>query len=128
MWRIWKADKFDFLVVLGTFFGVIFENVEIGLLVGVALSMIKLLVNYTRPLLVVQGEVPGSGVYRSIQQYTHATDSPGILVIRVDAPILFTNANFVRERTVKMATKYEDQNDEPLTVRIIIAVLYVGCM
>lgn len=32
---LWKIDKFDFLACMGAFFGVIFKNVEIGLLVAV---------------------------------------------------------------------------------------------
>ena len=32
---LWKIDKFDFLACMGAFFGVIFKNVEIGLLIAV---------------------------------------------------------------------------------------------
>lgn len=118
-WRIWKTDKIDFLVVIGTFLGVIFESVEIGLLVGVALSMFKILVQVTRPQLTVLGEVPGVSVYSSVNQYKYAKENPGILVLRVDAPIYFTNANYLREKTLTLATKYEaHHDDEPLTVSL----------
>jgi high affinity sulfate transporter 1 len=33
---IWKVDKFDFLALLGAFFGVLFISVEIGLLIAVS--------------------------------------------------------------------------------------------
>lgn len=32
---LWKIDKFDFVACMGAFFGVIFKNVEIGLLIAV---------------------------------------------------------------------------------------------
>ena len=34
--RLWKVDKFDFVVCMGAFFGVIFKSVEIGLLIAVS--------------------------------------------------------------------------------------------
>lgn len=34
-YHIWKVDKMDFLACAGAFFGVLFESVEIGLLVAV---------------------------------------------------------------------------------------------
>lgn len=116
MWKIWKADKIDFLVVVGTFFGVIFASVEIGLLIGVALSMFKILVLVTRPHLAILGEIPGAAVYRNIRQYKYAKTQEGILALRIDAPIFFTNANFIRERVLTMAEKYESQHGIELTV------------
>lgn len=32
---LWKIDKFDFIACMGAFFGVIFDSVEIGLLIAV---------------------------------------------------------------------------------------------
>ncbi|XP_073063908.1 high affinity sulfate transporter 2-like [Primulina eburnea] len=40
---IWKIDKFDFMACMGAFFGVVFVSVEIGLLIAVALSIAKIL-------------------------------------------------------------------------------------
>jgi len=74
--------------VVGTFFGVIFASIEIGLLIGVALSMFKILVLVTRPHLAILGEIPGAAVYRNIQQYKYAKTQEGILALRIDAPIL----------------------------------------
>lgn len=35
---LWKIDKFDFVACLGAFFGVIFANVETGLLIAVRIT------------------------------------------------------------------------------------------
>lgn len=121
VWRIWKADKWDFLVVLGTFFGVIFDSIEIGILVGVCISMLKILVLVTRPSLTVLGNIPKASVYSSVKQYKFAEETPGILVLRVDAPILFTDINFIREETLTLASKHNLHNEEPLTVSTVPA-------
>ena len=37
-------------------------------------------------------------VYRRMDQYATAQTVPGVLVLRVDAPIYFANASYLRER------------------------------
>lgn len=113
--QIWKTDKLDFLVSFGTFLGIIFDSVEIGLLVGVGLSMLKVLVQITRPHLATLGLVPGTGVYRNIQQYMHAELTAGVYVLRVDGPLYFPNANFVREKVLNVVAEYAEANGETIT-------------
>ena len=33
--RLWKVDKFDFVVCMGAFIGVVFASVEVGLVIAV---------------------------------------------------------------------------------------------
>ncbi|KAK4405099.1 Sulfate transporter 1.3 [Sesamum angolense] len=70
---IWKIDKFDFVACMGAFFGVVFVSVEIGLLIAVAISFAKILLQVTRPRTAVLGKIPRTTVYRNIQQYPEAT-------------------------------------------------------
>ncbi|KAL8523574.1 hypothetical protein ACS0TY_013519 [Phlomoides rotata] len=95
---IWKIDKFDFVACMGAFLGVVFFSVEIGLLVAVSISFAKLLVQVTRPRTALLGKIPRTNVYRNIQQYPEATKVPGVLIIRVDSAIYFSNSNYIRER------------------------------
>ncbi|CAI5929212.1 unnamed protein product [Closterium sp. NIES-64] len=116
IWKIWKADKVDFIVALGTFLGILFDSVETGLLVGVCLSMLKILVQITRPHLATLGLVPGTGVYRNIQQYLQAEVTEGVYVLRVDGPLYFPNANYVREKVLSLADAYrDDHNGDSIT-------------
>ncbi|KAJ1404740.1 STAS domain [Sesbania bispinosa] len=106
---LWKIDKFDFVACMGAFFGVIFKSVEIGLLIAVAISFAKILLQVTRPRTAVLGELPGTAVYRNIQQYPKATQIPGMLIIRVDSAIYFSNSNYVKDRILKWLTDEEVQ-------------------
>lgn len=45
---VWRTDKLDFLAVLGTFFGILFVSVEIGLVIGTGFSLLKLLIQVGR--------------------------------------------------------------------------------
>ncbi|WVZ55831.1 hypothetical protein U9M48_006440 [Paspalum notatum var. saurae] len=95
---IWKVDKLDFLACLGAFFGVIFASVEYGLLIAVAISIAKILLQVTRPRTALLGKLPRTTIYRNVEQYPDATKVPGLLILRVDSAIYFTNSNYVKER------------------------------
>lgn len=97
---IWKIDKFDFVACMGAFFGVVFIGVEIGLLIAVAISFAKILLQVTRPRTALLGKIPRTAVYRNIQQYPEATKVPGVVIVRVDSAIYFSNSNYVREKYV----------------------------
>ncbi|OMO68156.1 sulfate anion transporter [Corchorus capsularis] len=98
---IWKIDKFDFVACMGAFFGVVFISVEIGLLIAVSISFAKILLQVTRPRTAILGKLPRTTVYRSIFQYPDATKVPGILIVRVDSAIYFSNSNYVKERILR---------------------------
>ncbi|KAG5016027.1 hypothetical protein AAZX31_08G178400 [Glycine max] len=98
---LWKIDKFDFVACMGAFFGVIFISVEIGLLIAVAISFAKILLQVTRPRTAVLGKLPGTTVYRNILQYPKATQINGMLIIRVDSAIYFSNSNYIKERILR---------------------------
>ncbi|KAL3830481.1 hypothetical protein ACJIZ3_019283 [Penstemon smallii] len=106
---IWKIDKFDFVACMGAFFGVVFASVEIGLLIAVSISFAKLLLQVTRPRTALLGKIPRTHVYRNIQQYPEASKVPGVLIIRVDSAIYFSNSNYIRERILRWLTDEEEQ-------------------
>ncbi|TYG85672.1 hypothetical protein ES288_A13G073700v1 [Gossypium darwinii] len=112
MTLIWKIDKFDFVACMGAFFGVVFSSVEIGLLIAVSISFAKILLQVTRPRTAVLGKIPRTTVYRNILQYPAATKVPGILIVRVDSAIYFSNSNYVKERILRWLADEEEQLKE----------------
>lgn len=105
---IWKIDKFDFIACMGAFFGVVFASVEIGLLIAVSISFAKILLQVTRPRTAILGRIPRTKVYRNIQQYPEATKVPGVLIVRVDSAIYFSNSNYIKERILRWLTDEEE--------------------
>ncbi|CAL2244044.1 unnamed protein product [Prunus armeniaca] len=94
----WKVDKFDFVVCTNAYIGVVFGSVEIGLVLAVAISVIRVLLFVARPRTFVRGNHPNSMVYRNVEQYPNACNVPGILILEIDAPIYFANTNYLRQR------------------------------
>lgn len=96
--HLWRVDKVDFCVCAGAYLGVVFGSVEVGLVVAVAVSLLRVLLFVARPRTTVLGNIPGTMVYRRMDQYAAAQTVPGVLVLRVDAPVYFANASYLRER------------------------------
>ena len=92
--HLWQVDKVDFCVCLGAYLGVVFGSVEIGLVVAVGISILRVLLFVARPRTTVLGNIPNTMIYRRMDQYTAAQRVPGVLVLRVDSPIYFTNASY----------------------------------
>ncbi|KAG6414906.1 hypothetical protein SASPL_122282 [Salvia splendens] len=116
---IWKIDKFDFVACMGAFFGVVFIGVEMGLLIAVAISLAKILLQVTRPRIALLGRVPRTSVYRNIQQYPEATKISGLLIVRVDSAIYFSNSNYVRERILRILEDEEEMEKQKIHHLII---------
>ncbi|XP_071710762.1 sulfate transporter 1.3-like isoform X2 [Rutidosis leptorrhynchoides] len=105
---IWKIDKLDFLACMGAFFGVVFKSVETGLMIAVIISFAKILLQVTRPRTAILGKIPMTSVYRNIVQYPEAIKIPGVLIVRVDSAIYFSNSNYIKERILRWLTEEED--------------------
>lgn len=108
---IWKIDKFDFLVMLCAFFGVIFISVQGGLAIAVGLSIFKILMQITRPKTVMVGNIPGTDIYRDIHHYKEATTVPGFLILSIESPINFANTTYLNERILRWIEDYEAKED-----------------
>uniref|UniRef100_A0A0D9VQQ5 STAS domain-containing protein n=1 Tax=Leersia perrieri TaxID=77586 RepID=A0A0D9VQQ5_9ORYZ len=120
---IWKVDKLDFMACLGAFLGVIFSSVEYGLLIAVAMSLIKVLLHVTRPRTALLGNLPRTIIYRNIEQYPEATKVSRMLIVRVDSSIYFTNSNYVKERILRWLRDEEEHQKEQKSPKIEFLVV-----
>ncbi|KAK9154227.1 hypothetical protein Sjap_001707 [Stephania japonica] len=85
---LWRVNKKDFLLWTITAITTLFFGIEIGVIVG-ELGFVAVL-----------GRLPGTTVYRNIQQYPEAYTYNGIVIVRIDAPIYFANISFIKDRVV----------------------------
>uniref|UniRef100_A0A2N9J5A4 STAS domain-containing protein n=1 Tax=Fagus sylvatica TaxID=28930 RepID=A0A2N9J5A4_FAGSY len=106
-YAIWKVDKFDFVVLLCAFVGVIFISVQQGLAIAVGLSIFKILLQITRPKIVMLGKIPGTDIYRNLHHYKEAIRVPGYLILSIEAPINFANITYLNERILRWIEEYE---------------------
>lgn len=110
-YHIWKVDKFDFIVLLCAFLGVIFISVQDGLAFAVGLSIFKILLQITRPKIVMLGNIPGTQIYRNLHHYKEAVGVPRFLILSIEAPINFANITYLNERILRWIEEYEAEED-----------------
>jgi len=107
---LWSVHKFDFFVWCAAFLGTMFLGVEIGLAIAVVLSLGIVLFESAYPHTAVLGRLLGTSTYRSVRQYPDVTERyDGIVIVRVDAPLFFANAQHVREKMWEYVDKEEER-------------------
>ncbi|XP_039031365.1 sulfate transporter 3.1-like [Hibiscus syriacus] len=126
--HLWKVDKFDFVVCTGAFLGVVFASVEIGLVIAVAISVLRLLLFISRPRTFLLGNIPNSTIYRNVEQYPTTNSVPGILILEIDAPIYFANASYLRERISRWIDDEEDRLKSAGETNLQYVILYMSAV
>ncbi|KAL4586699.1 hypothetical protein LXL04_011341 [Taraxacum kok-saghyz] len=111
-YQIWKVDKFDFVVMLCAFFGVIFISVQEGLALAVGISIFKMVLQMTRPKTAVLGNIPGTDIFRNKHQYKDAVSVPGFLILSIQAPINFANSSYLNDRILRWIQDYEEEEED----------------
>ncbi len=95
--RYYAQRKTDFALAVTALVGVITTDVMTGLMIAVLLSLVMLLYRASRPYIAVLGKRPdAAGQYIDISRHADAELVPGLVILRLDAPLYFFNANVAR--------------------------------
>lgn len=107
--RYRAMHRTDFWLAVIALLGVIAIGILEGLILAVLLSLVLLLYRASRPNLAVLGRVPGQeGTYGDISRSPENEPIPGLLILRVDAPLYFFNANVARTTILDLITTGKD--------------------
>ena len=83
--------------------GVVLTTVLIGLAIAVLLSVAFLLYRASRPYVAALGRIPGyRATFGDLTRHPDAEPIPGLLVVRLDAPLYFFNANVARTQILAL--------------------------
>lgn len=128
MKEAWRVSRGDFAVSISTFVVVLGLGVEVGLMVGVAISISLLLIRSSQPYMAELGrvnsqlndveaavpaksadskdaELEGSwerGTWRSLSLVSAASPVPGCIVLRIDGAIIFTATGAIMDKVTKL--------------------------
>jgi high affinity sulfate transporter 1 len=107
--RLYTIRKSEFILAVVCALGVISVGVLEGIVIAVMVAILQFFERSWRPYMAVLGKPEAVDGYHDITQYPEATQIPGLLMIRWDAPLFFANANIfrktIREMLAKMDTK-----------------------
>jgi MFS superfamily sulfate permease-like transporter len=83
--------------------GVLFVDVLEGMLIGLLASLAFVLYRSSQPHISSLGRVPGTvGAYSDLARHPENAPVPGVLIVRLDAPMYYANALTARERVKAM--------------------------
>ncbi len=94
--RTWSYSKVDFTAVAATIFLTLGFGVEMGVSVGVILSIGLFLYKTSRPHVAEVGLVPGTQHFRNIKRHDVETH-PEVVSLRIDESLYFANARFLED-------------------------------
>jgi len=115
--RMWLVRRADFWAGAAALAGVLLMGVLEGIIIGVLLSLLILIYRASFPSATELGgvEVAGTETFVSLDEFTRAKETPGIVVHRFNADLIFSNADAFAESVLEMLYR----SDPPAQVVVI---------
>ena len=98
--RLWRVSRSEFGVAIATMLGVIALDVLEGIVMAVSLALLLLLKRSARPPDAVLVRVPGMKGFHDLAHHADASATPGLLLYRFGAGIVFYNASYLKKRVL----------------------------
>jgi sulfate permease, SulP family len=107
--RLFKVNRFDFIVAMMSFLFVIIFGIKNGVLLGALSSLILLIRTVSSPHVAFLGRIPGTNRYTDMKRHPDNELIPGTLVFRVESQLVYFNVMFIY-RTVWAKVKEMDKS------------------
>jgi SulP family sulfate permease len=99
----------DFLLAMTALGGVVFTTALTGMVIAVALSLLAILYQASRPYLAVLARLPGEPPsYADAERHPSADPVPGFLILRPNVPLTFVNADVAMDQVMAMVRRRPD--------------------
>ncbi|RQH07042.1 SulP family inorganic anion transporter [Paraburkholderia dinghuensis] len=102
--HVWHASRQEFLVSMVAFIAVLLLGILKGVIFAVLASMLLLIVRAAHPHVAILGRIPGTHRYSDTERHPDNESIPGVLMFRVEASLLYFNADHVRA-TIRAAIR-----------------------
>jgi SulP family sulfate permease len=103
----WRYDRAECVLMTLVAVLTVVMGVTWALGVGVAASIGLLLQRTARPHVALIGRVPGTEHYRNAERY-EVELTPGVMALRIDESLLFTNARQLSDVVAQQLVRYPD--------------------
>jgi high affinity sulfate transporter 1 len=113
--HLWSVRKNEFFLAVASILGVALVGVLQGIVIAIIISIFQVFERTWRPYAAVLGKPEGVPGYHDITRFPEASQIPGLLLIRWDAPFIFANANLFRKKLRKLIS---NTNPRPLWIII----------
>ena len=119
---IWKIDRIDFVFGMVTLLVVLAFDLLPAMITGIVLSVVYMVYRVSFPGRALLGVDPNSGEYvakhwlfhgRTGESHKDATVTPGVIVFRFSAPLIFSNAEAFTKTGEQLLTRAAAENEFP---------------
>jgi MFS superfamily sulfate permease-like transporter len=101
--RYYAWKRTDFLLAMTALIGVVSTTALTGMAIAVALSLLAILYQASRPYIAVLGRIPGSPpVFADADRHPTAETVEGFLLLRPNVPLTFVNADVAKDQVVAL--------------------------
>jgi MFS superfamily sulfate permease-like transporter len=117
--RYWAWRRTDFVIAIAAMIGVLLTTVLAGMVLAVMLSVAFVLYRASRPYVAALGRMPGyRATFADMARHEDAEPVPGLVIVRLDAPLYFFNANVAKTQILELVAA---RRPEPQGVLIDLA-------
>nr|XP_023019470.1 solute carrier family 26 member 10-like isoform X1 [Leptinotarsa decemlineata] len=100
--KFWRQSKLDALLWIVTFLTVVFVGMDIGLLVGVLMSLVTIFILGFKPHSCLMGLVPHTDIYLDVNKYKGAKELKGIKIFHYCGGLNFATKNIFRDELYRL--------------------------
>jgi high affinity sulfate transporter 1 len=97
MRRLWRLNRYEFAVSMIAFVAVLLLGILKGVIFAVLASLALLIRRAAHPHVAALGRIPGTRAFSDMERHPENTPVAGALIVRVDASILYFNADHIRD-------------------------------
>jgi high affinity sulfate transporter 1 len=101
--RYYRVNRADWVFCMGAGLGILFFGIIQGILIGVVLSLLLLIARSSGTSVRRLGYDPESGAYHATVWTKGLERTPGVLVVRIDGPLFFADADRFRTSIQQLA-------------------------
>ncbi|HLN54574.1 MAG TPA: bifunctional SulP family inorganic anion transporter/carbonic anhydrase [Bacteroidales bacterium] len=98
MRRMFRVNRFDFVIAMTALVAVIVFGILQGVLIAALFSLILIIRNVSSPHIAFLGRIPGTNRYTDIKRHPDNELIPGVLLFRVESPLVYFNVAMVYNR------------------------------
>jgi high affinity sulfate transporter 1 len=95
--HLWRVSRFEFAVAMVALAGVLVLGILKGVMLAAVVSLLLLIKRAARPHVAFLGRIPGFRGLSDMERNPDNAPVPGALVFRVDAALVYFNAEHVRD-------------------------------
>nr|XP_061809322.1 chloride anion exchanger-like [Nerophis lumbriciformis] len=98
---LWRRDKPDCAVWLGTCVAAILLGLDLGLAAGLGVELLSVVLRAQFPRCSVLANIHGTDIYKDRKDYVDIYEPEGVKIFRIPSPIFFANIEFFRSKLIE---------------------------